>query len=553
MDAQRLCPSGLTWQTYIFLTLLTLACLVPFSRKAYHIDDPLFVWAAQHIAKHPLNPYGFSATWYYSPMPMSQITKNPPLAAYYSAAIGAATGWSEQALHVAFIPLAVLVIWGTYFLARRLTGHPVVAAAATLLTPGFLVSSTNVMCDTMMLAFWIWAVILWIEGLHRRNQALLGASGVLIALCALTKYFGVALIPLLLLYSIARQRKWRPTILYLLIPTIVLAGYQYWTHALYQQGLVSAAAIYSIKFHSAHSLGTLFTGLSFAGGCVLPAISFIPMLWSRRAIFRGCITTLAAGLCCAVGGIIGPSEVARQSWNIVSLQFGFFAAGGICILSLVFSDWWKNRDADSLLLALWALGTFLFATLFNWTVSGRSLLPLIPVAGILLARRLDQRGIFAGRAVAVRVALPLALTGIVSLWVTAADAKLADSARRAAEYIRTNSGVTPADLTFQGHWGFQYYMQTFGFRPTDFAKFDIKQSPEIVIPENNTNINRVKAEWVESKKTVAFDADAGVSTMNRAMGAGFYSDVWGPLPYAFGRASGENYVFLKLGLPAARN
>ena len=234
----------------------------------------------------------------------------------------------------------------------------------------------------------------------------------------------------------------------------------------------------------------------------------------------------------------------------MSVQFALLATGGVCILSLAFSDWWKHRDADSLLLALWVLGTFAFATLLNWTVNGRSLLPLIPATGILLARRVDPMRAFSDRALAARVGLPLALAGIVSLWVTAGDAKLAGSARRAAEYMRAESGVKAADLTFQGHWGFQYYMQSFGFRPTDFNAIMVSNNAVMVIPGNNTNTQDIPPNYVASKKTVAFDANAGVSTMSGAMGAGFYSDVWGPLPFAFGSVPEERYAIVQLGLAA---
>src|SRR5665213_1805124 len=44
----------------LILTLLVLVCLTPFLGKAFHIDDPLFVWAGKQIAQHPGNPYGFT-------------------------------------------------------------------------------------------------------------------------------------------------------------------------------------------------------------------------------------------------------------------------------------------------------------------------------------------------------------------------------------------------------------------------------------------------------------------------------------------------------------
>src|SRR5579871_985678 len=101
------------------LAAATFLCLVPFIGKPFHVDDPLFVWTAQQIAAHPGNPYGFDVLWYTSPMPMWSVTKNPPLAAYFASVAGSVFGWSEQALHVAFMVPAIAAILGTYRLARQ--------------------------------------------------------------------------------------------------------------------------------------------------------------------------------------------------------------------------------------------------------------------------------------------------------------------------------------------------------------------------------------------------------------------------------------------------
>ena len=53
------------------------AALAPFLNKAFHIDDPLFLWMAQQISQHPADPYGFSVNWYVSAKPMFSIMQNP--------------------------------------------------------------------------------------------------------------------------------------------------------------------------------------------------------------------------------------------------------------------------------------------------------------------------------------------------------------------------------------------------------------------------------------------------------------------------------------------
>jgi hypothetical protein len=167
-------PKSASFRSQSLLVVLTLLCLLPFSNKAFHIDDTLFVWTAQQIAHHPLDPYGFKLNWYRTPAPMSRETKNPPLAAYYATAAGRLAGWSERSLHFAFLLPAVVLILGTYHLARRFTEYPLVAAAATLLTPGVLVSSTSVMCDTMMAALSVVAVSLKKKGLGIEGLGLTG-------------------------------------------------------------------------------------------------------------------------------------------------------------------------------------------------------------------------------------------------------------------------------------------------------------------------------------------------------------------------------------------
>src|SRR6185295_3904434 len=145
-----------------------------------------------------------------------------------------------------------------------------------------LVSSTNVMCDVLLVAFWVWAVELWIRGFERRRRSLLLLSAVLIALAALTKYFGVALVPLLFVDGFARTRKAGWWAVALLVPIAVLAGYQIWTRNLYGRGLLSDAATYSslIRFRSGPLLSAkLVAGLSFAGGCLASVIFLAPTLW----------------------------------------------------------------------------------------------------------------------------------------------------------------------------------------------------------------------------------------------------------------------------------
>src|SRR5262249_41735160 len=149
------------------LTLLVSIAMGPFLAKPFNIDDPLFIWLAQQVQAHPLDPFGFNVNWYGEIGPMWTVTENPPLAGYYLALFGTVLGWNEVGLHLAGLLAALAVILGTHRLAMTMCNRPGLAARAVLFTPIFLLSANTVMCDMLMLAFWTWAVVFWVEGLEQ--------------------------------------------------------------------------------------------------------------------------------------------------------------------------------------------------------------------------------------------------------------------------------------------------------------------------------------------------------------------------------------------------
>jgi 4-amino-4-deoxy-L-arabinose transferase-like glycosyltransferase len=541
------------------LVFLTLVCLLPFSGKAFHADDPLFIRAAQQIVKHPLDPYGFRIAWYEFEMPMSEVTQNPPLASYYMALVGAVAGWRERILHLAFILPALAVILGTYRLARRFTQRPLLAATATLLAPGFLVSATSVMCDVMMVAFWIFAVLFWIEGLDEPTKPwYLAISGLLITVCALTKYFGVSLLPLLLVYSLVRRRRLGSWIAFLLIPIVALAGYELWSSAIYGRGLLSYSLYYARGFRKQSQPGLstvahVVIGLAFAGGCTLPALTFVPWLWSRRQMLLGGLLTALLGLSFFNGWInLGTSYVADgfvvKHWGWVNIQLLVFLAGGISLFALAIADLWQGRTARSLLLFFWIAGTFYFAVAVNWAINARSLLPLIPAAAILIARRLGQMQVPFSRWQPLATTIPLLVSGAISLWLAYGDLALANSARLAANYFHQQTRNESGVVEFQGHWGFQYYMEALGARPLQRGVIESHAGDIIVLPVNNTNPFRL-VEETEKMKTVDIPMHSRITTISTEEGASFYSSDWGPLPFAIGPVPDERYYMLRVIRP----
>jgi 4-amino-4-deoxy-L-arabinose transferase-like glycosyltransferase len=528
------------------LTMVTVATLSPFLAKPFNMDDPCYLWAAKQILAHPSDPYSFMVNWCGFAQPMWMVTQNPPLMSYYLALMASIFGWSEIGLHFACLLPALAVVLGTYRLAKNFCQWPWFAALTTLFAPGFLVSSTTVMCDVSMLAFWIWAIVFWTEGVRQNNLPKLTAAGTLAALALLTKYNGACLIPLLVAFGCLEKRAIGRWALFLLIPVAAFFAYEWLTFHLYGQGLFFAAAHYAKFAQSSYGTSKMFASLNaltFMGGGFAIALFCAPFLWRKQVLS---LLALSAGLFMALA-IAGGMMAKNYEWITGSIRLGaetqifFWTVSGLCVLALAVADVWQKRDASSWLLALWVLGIFAFAAFFNWTVNVRSILPMAPAVGILIARRLEQKS----SALPAGIKVALVISVVLSMLAAQADFQQAGTARKCAEQVCAKYAAASGRLWFEGHWGFQYYMQSFGAWPLDFNHSEIKSGDILIIPGQNSNVAAPDPQTttlLEVYKTPLFPWFA---TWSSKVGASFYSTGGGPLPFAFGRIPPEKvFVYL---------
>jgi 4-amino-4-deoxy-L-arabinose transferase-like glycosyltransferase len=536
------------------LCLLVSAALGPFLAKPLNLDDPLFIWLAQQVQVHPADPFGFGVNWYGRVSPFWAVTDNPPVAGYYFAAAGDLFGWSELGFHLGGLLAALAAIWGTHRLALRLAGQPLLATCAVLFTPVFLVSAGTVMSDVLMLSFWVWAIVFWVEGLEQNRFLKIFFAGTLVALALLTKYFGVALLPLLAVHGALEKRKLGSWSVGLLIPLAALGVYQWITLELYGHALFSTAAGYATSVQSELGFSSAASGLialAFTGGGMASAFFLAPSLWRTRtlATIAGGTTILGGALCCS-GLVLQKyhalaSPVARME---VSVQLIFWSVGGVLVLLLAVADVWKNaRDPRSWLLALWVAGTFVFAAFANWTVNGRSLLPMSPAVGILIARRWEYAGLKRPR----MLTIGLAASALLALLVTQSDFQLALAVRRSAQEAFPRYRQEGTTVWFEGHWGFQYYMEKLGATAVDFKNRTQQPGDILVVPLHNTDSSEVAPEIVARRDVLAIPNPSWLTTWQAAVGAGFYASVLGPLPFAFGKNPPESLFIYELKPPAS--
>ncbi len=539
--------------------IVLVACLGPFINKAVHTDDVLFVWTGQWIQKHPADFFGGPVNWWSTAIPMWMANYNPPLLSYYLAGVAALFGWSESVLHLACLVVAFLTALGVYSLAQMWCHRPLLATLVAIFTPAFLVSSTTLMCDVMMLGFWIWALVLWERALakERCGWQFIGA-GALAGLAVLTKYSAINLLPLLFILGILRTRKPGWWLFGLAVPVLMLAGYEWLTARMYGHGLFFAAVHYAHTTHINFPGGwraSAIIDLAFAGGSLLPLLFFAPWLWRPR--------TLLAGGLLMLGGLF----ITFQLWNNIGLnaavpdlmkhrdflvQTVLLTAGGLYLLLLVAAETWRRRDIVTLTLALWIAGTICFATFLNWNINVRSFLPLVPAAAILLVRRLEafQGDFLTG----IRPLWPLVPAAAITLGIATADCQLADSTRTAATQITEKYKSANHAIWFEGHGAFQYYMEKLGGQPVDIARSFLQPTDMVVIPEIGVIVELPLGSvgWVDHEEyapTFCINVMGGDSSGL----AGFYGANLGPLPFIFGKPSYQAYNLVRVFLPTHFN
>lgn len=530
------------WRELALLGVVAIVVLAPFVQKPFHIDDPAYLWTAQQIVEEPLDFYGFDLYMKGMRVPMHVEMQNPPMIGYYLAAVSILTGWGEVPMHLASFAFVLAAVFGTYFLAQRFCANAWAAALAMLSAPGFFVSATTVMCDVPMIAFYVWAAYCWLVGYDRARHRLLFAAGVLIALAALTKYFGMTMIPLLFVYSVVRSGGLRARQLYLLVPFVALTAYELWTRDYYGRGLLLGAGDYVRDLRDV--IPDRFTpawmaGAMFAGGS-LGTITLIGVAACRSrtaAIFSGIIVA-ATITAAAVLFTLRPVVDGIDDLNNANIWLGaLFGVLSVTLVVIAAADFFRNPGPDSLLLGMWLGGSLAFCIVANWSVTTRALLPAVVPAAILMIRQLETaQGAALVRQRAWRIIAASACALLVGVIVARGDTAFARYEHAMAGRIAKlpqDSGT----LWFDGRWGLEYYLRTYGAKTLLID--EVQPGDRVALPERAKITKLLPDREYKFVDEIHLPLRGAVHTM--FAGAGFYSSLLGPLPYAFGEAQTETY------------
>ncbi len=523
----------------LFLLVLLICCLAPFLNKAFHIDDPTFIGMAKYIQAHPFDYFG-----YYMQFSPPVIT-NPPLVAYLIVIPGSLFGYSEIVIHSFFILPAIAVITGTWLLASDMSADPFIAALTAICTPVFILSSTTVMCDVPMLAFWVFAIYFWRKGIKEGKRGFLAASSFMITLCVMTKYMGICLVPLLMAYTIAEKRKAGEWILYLMLPVITLLLFDQLTYAKYglrQISFIESWSVYNHVSSGKNYYAKIITGFAFLGGCILAHSIYFVCRTRGIVLFIYLAIIVSVLLLLLKNDFIDHYPIANAdgiNWLFV-VQLPFFVFAGVSVMIMLIRNFMKQRNADTMLLLLWMVGVFLFAVFINWSVNGRTIIPIVPAAGIMLSQFYKiENDFFQLNNVLLFTSLLFSLA--VSLAITHADTAFANSARSAALGVKVLTKNCHGNKWYEGHWGFEHYItRSSDYRILNYNRPRLSRGDTVIIPSTNTNTKHLYKHLALIREVHTFPLYGLFSTMSLSRGAGFYADVYGPLPFAIG-TSPENY------------
>jgi enoyl-CoA hydratase len=193
----------------------------------------------------------------------------------------------------------------------------------------------------------------------------------------------------------------------------------------------------------------------------------------------------------------------------------------------------RRHLAGSTLLWVWLLVPIPVIAYIQ--VAPKYLLPSLPAVAVLAAHGLDR--------FAVRTALLALITvagTILGVLILTADARMAGAARTAAARLirpRTEAGQR---VWFAGHWGFHWYAEEAGamaltVHPPFPSRGDIVVESTVDRPVGllPTLPRTLIESWGSSAPTG--------QVMSRPANAGFFSDLWGLLPWSWGPPDGSGF------------
>jgi hypothetical protein len=527
--------------------------------KPFHVDDPLFLDWARHLAPLKGETRTGTINWSGVSEPIENQTRHyPPGWAWMIAGIRRVPGSSEGLLHWMQLPFLVAAVAGCARLARAWGASSGWTALLCATSPLVLLPATTVMPDLACFGPAVLGLALWTEARGWRG---LVTAGLLVLFSAQMKQTVLPLLPLLFVSpggSYVRD----PRRLGVAVAAVALAGW-------YPPG--SGGGSGWLGGHLAWIVGWAWEpGLAFprigyalavCAGVVLSPLGFAAAIAAGRgpgpaarvrAVWRAVLVLLvliAAGMwgeSARATGAVGPvatgaSAVWFAAAIVVFLAWCQLGAGSRRRPRSCWPVWW---------VALASAGYFAGAPF----PAARFLIFLLPPLAAWFATDVTHR--FGRRAAAVLLVAVAGGNLALSVSLARADFAFARFVRHAATEGAREARERGLPLVTTGHWGLQWYVERAGGReldravdrlPTGCVVLEPAVTDHLALPERFDRRRR-REKVLDGPTPAVFLPAVCFSGPDAAAWHG--GDAW--LPYSLGRGPVERVRILEVIPEGAR-
>ncbi|KMP11119.1 hypothetical protein UZ36_05570 [Candidatus Nitromaritima sp. SCGC AAA799-C22] len=531
---------------HLWILFAVSAMTIPFLDKAVHIDDTIYIYAARQILQDPLRPFDFAIDWLGTSTRAIDSLVHPPLFSYYLSLPMAILGESEQVLHGSLILFPLMAAYSMYSLTRRFAHRPLEATLLLLFAPPVFVAASSIMLDLPGLACVLTATAIFVAGLDSGRKSLLAGSGLLLGAAFLIKEGAALQYAFLGFYAFQRGRI-KEALLPLGIACALPAGWIVFNFLMTGELLpaLTGGWFVTLRLPMAERIVTL-TG--YLGGSVLILGCFLPPDKWRTGAGLGLLIACVLFLIHPGRGLPGFSKIL---FLLILLNGAFLLVRAATVL--------RNRDLlkdpDSQFLLLWLAFPLAFVLMVVSYNAMRHMLMFLPALILLLFRTGAP-----GPRFKTAIGANLILLAFLSHGISIGDYHYSDSYRKYANVIardirllnpaRTESGPS---LWFTGHWGFQYYMDKNGGQILGMDRSGKLREGDWVVDLDQGHKNFLPAllrSRLQPVKTYHAESPWPFRTMHRPTGAGWYAEMWGPLPFSL--APGielETFSLYRIGNP----
>ena len=402
--------------------LLSIGLGILFLSKPVHLDEANFL----ALLKGDFwSPHNIRINWQGKEESAFGVLSNPPGIAWW---LWPVKDQSIAILRLWMLPWTALCAWGAWNLGVFFVNRGAACCLLVISSPLFFLSNGSLMPDMPLMG----CIIGGFGGLvstDRRSWfwALLIGSG----FCF--RYSGITMVPLLFLWGFLRK-DWKEALWlssWALLPVIFLGVHDMVVYERWH--FIAMFEFQSVDRTWWDLLRKLSSSLAMlAGGCCLP------FLCRNKQSFIGAV----------IGVILGAVMIALSGFTgLVAVWSIFWIAAGTAIVA----NGLRKVSDDTLFLTIWLVGGLFFLVLLRF-VATRYWAPFF-IPAILLC--IEQAGVW-------QIRLGVFVTFLIGFGLALDDFELAKAQHDLALVVGDKQpGV------FAGHWGWQYYMESQGWKPIE--------------------------------------------------------------------------------------